>query len=92
MEKLLTTREVADILRMRIETITRKAERGLLPAIKVGGRWRIPEDRLEALLKSKETPPTADIPRRLEPPIIVKTFRSGGIIGSLSREEIYEDL
>lgn len=90
MEKLLTTKEVADMLRLRVETVTRKAEQGLLPAIKLDGRWRIPEERLNKWLKDKEqsspTTPTA----KLQKPIRLKTYRMGQVYGSLSRRDIYE--
>lgn len=92
MQRLLTTKEVADMLRMRIETITRKAEQGLLPAIKVDGRWRIPQDRFDEWLKEKEA--ASPIPRmaRLEKPIKLKTYHMGEIRGTLSRREIYENM
>jgi len=92
MQRLLTTKEVADMLRMRIETITRKAEQGLLPAIKVDGRWRIPQDRLDEWLKEKEVASPISRMARLEKPIKLKTYHMGEIRGTLSRREIYEDM
>ncbi|MBM3154376.1 MAG: helix-turn-helix domain-containing protein [Chloroflexi bacterium] len=92
MEKLLTTKEVADILRLRVETVTRKAEQGLLPAIKVGGRWRIPEGRFSDWLRSKEWLTSVKARRKLEKPIKLKTYRLGEVCGDLSRREIYENL
>ncbi len=92
MQKLLTTKEVADILRMRIETITRKAEQGLLPAIKVDGRWRIPQDRLEQWFKEKEAAsPTMKRQKQFKP-VSLKTFRMGESVGTYTRREIYKDL
>ncbi len=92
MQKLLTTKEVADMLRMRIETITRKAEQGLLPAIKVGGRWRIPQGRLDEWLREKEAISPMTRGAKLEKPIKLKTYHMGEIRGALSRREIYEDM
>lgn len=89
MEKLLTTKEVADILRLRVETVTRKAEMGLLPAIKIDGRWRVPEERLIRWLKDKEQSSPAARKAKLEKPLKLKTYRMGQIYGSLSRKDIY---
>ncbi|HAV10256.1 MAG TPA: hypothetical protein DCX22_01370 [Dehalococcoidia bacterium] len=91
MQKLLTTKEVAEILRMRIETITRKAEQGLLPAIKVDGRWRIPEDRLEQWFKEKESASPMGIGQKQFRPITLKTFKLGASDSTYRREEIYQD-
>jgi excisionase family DNA binding protein len=44
--RLLTTRDVQDLIRVDRSTIYRMAETGRLPAIKVGRQWRFPEDRL----------------------------------------------
>ncbi len=92
MDKLLTTREVADILRMRVETITRKAEQGQLPAIKVGGRWRVPEERFQSWLRDMERrSPSLRAGASIQRLLKLKTYRTGGTFGSLSRREIYED-
>ncbi len=37
---LLTAREVADLLRLNVETIYRLVQRDGLPAAKIGGQWR----------------------------------------------------
>ena len=92
MEKLLTTGEVAEMLRLRVETVTRKAEQGLLPAIKLDGRWRIPEERLNKWLKDKERRPPTTRGAKLQRPIRLKTYRMGQVRGSLSRRDIYESL
>jgi len=44
--RLLTTRDVQDLIRVDRSTIYRMAESGRLPALKVGRQWRFPEDRL----------------------------------------------
>jgi len=92
MEKLLTTSEVADMLRLRIETVTRKAEQGLLPAIKLDGRWRIPEERLNKWLSDKERSSPVRQRGRLEKAIKPKTYHLGQVYGRLSRRDIYEGL
>ena len=88
----MTTKEVADILRLRVETVTRKAEQGLLPAIKVDGRWRIPEGRFSDWLRGKERLTVARARQNLRKPISLKTHRLGKIHGDLSRREIYGNL
>jgi excisionase family DNA binding protein len=92
MQKLFTTREVADMLRMRVETITRKAEQGLLPAIKVDGRWRIPQDRLNAWLEEREEASPLTRKAKVEKPVRLKTYHLGEVYGTISRREIYEGL
>jgi len=92
MEKLLTTSEVAGMLRLRVETVTRKAEQGLLPAIKLDGRWRIPEERLNKWLSDKERSSPARRRGRLGKPIRPKTYHLGQVYGRLSRRDIYEGL
>ena len=92
MQRLLTSQEVSDYLRLRRETVIRKAERGMIPAIKVDGRWRFPEEQLEEWLKEKgQTTPVKPI-AKVKKPIKLKTYHMGVIHGTLSRREIYEDL
>jgi excisionase family DNA binding protein len=43
MSEYMTAKEVADLLQMHIVTIYRLAERGQLPAFKVGKQWRFRE-------------------------------------------------
>ena len=44
--KLLTTREVVELIKVDKSTVYRMAENGRIPAVKVGRQWRFPEDRL----------------------------------------------
>ncbi len=37
---LLTAREVADLLRLNVDTIYKLVQREGLPAVKIGGQWR----------------------------------------------------
>ncbi|GAB4240444.1 MAG: hypothetical protein OHK005_02660 [Candidatus Methylacidiphilales bacterium] len=55
---LLTVKETADYLRIPVPTVYYLVQRGQLPAIQIGGRWRIKKDRLdEEVLKLKEGAP-----------------------------------
>ncbi|MFB9248423.1 helix-turn-helix domain-containing protein [Sphaerisporangium melleum] len=54
--KLLTTGEVAKLLRVDAKTVTRWAAAGRIPSIKTpGGHHRIPRAHVEAILRG-ETP------------------------------------
>ena len=54
-DKLLTTSEVADILRIKQGTVIDKCAKGELPAHKVGRRWLISEKVLENWILCKPT-------------------------------------
>ncbi|WP_125264875.1 helix-turn-helix domain-containing protein [Streptomyces alboflavus] len=64
---VLTTKEVAEILRFDPPTVAQMAASGVLPGFKVGagprGRWRFNkrplQDRITAAAPTTETPPTA---------------------------------
>lgn len=49
-QKLLTARQVQEMLDVDASTIYRMAGDGRLPAVKVGRQWRFPADELERLL------------------------------------------
>ena len=89
MRRLLTTKEVANYLRLRKETVLRKAEKGAIPAIKVDGRWRFPQEQLEEWLREKEQTTAVKPTVKVKRPIKLKAYPLG-IIGGLSRREIYE--
>ena len=93
MEKLMTVDEVAEYLRLNRETVVRKARRGEIPAIKVGYRtYRFHRAQIDECLKAKvavgvkEKKFQAERGRKMR----LRTFAGGGIIGGLSRREIYE--
>lgn len=44
---LLTVKETADYLRIPVPTVYYLVQRGQLPAIQIGGRWRVKKDRLD---------------------------------------------
>jgi excisionase family DNA binding protein len=56
MARLLTTRDVQEMIRVDRSTIYRMAEAGRIPAIKVGRQWRFPEDRLIEWLGEHRAP------------------------------------
>ncbi len=47
----LTSREVAEILRIHPRSVTRFIKEGRLGAVKVGKFWRIPREQLDAFIK-----------------------------------------
>lgn len=55
-DELLTTREVADLLRVASSTVIRWARTGFLPGIRAGRDWRFRRADVEQLL----TPVTPD--------------------------------
>jgi excisionase family DNA binding protein len=50
-QELLTTEEAATILRMTREAISRKVQKGEIPGVKIGKRWLIRKETLDALLE-----------------------------------------
>ncbi len=53
---LLTTQEVAALLKVSIVTVRRLIASGDLPAARIGKSYRIRREDLEAWVKSTETP------------------------------------
>ena len=47
MHNLLTVKETAKYLRIPLPTVYYLVQRGQLPAIQIGGRWRIKKDALD---------------------------------------------
>jgi excisionase family DNA binding protein len=54
---LLTARQVQEILHVDRSTVYRMAESGRLPAIRVGGQWRFPAQRIQELAVPAPTAP-----------------------------------
>ena len=50
MEQILTTKELAEYLKLTETTIYRYVREGKVPAFWKGGRWRFSKDRIDALL------------------------------------------
>lgn len=53
MEKLLTIAEVAELLRLKPQTIYKMIRDGILTAIRVGAQWRVPEDKIQKWLDTQ---------------------------------------
>lgn len=45
---MMTSEEVANYLRLDIQTVSRMAARGDLPAVKIGREWRFKKEYLDA--------------------------------------------
>jgi excisionase family DNA binding protein len=48
---MLTTEQAAAVLHMRPDSVVRKIHRQEIPAVKVGKRWLIRRETLEAILQ-----------------------------------------
>ena len=57
MPKMLTVEDVAAALHISDQTVWRYVREGKLQATKVGRRYLIPEEAVEALLEPKREPP-----------------------------------
>lgn len=51
--EMLTPQEVADYLKVSVETVWRWCRTDTLPAVKIGKYWRIPRDELETFIKTQ---------------------------------------
>ena len=47
----MTLREAMEYLRISERTAHRWIRSGMLPAVKVGGRWRVPREALEQIVR-----------------------------------------
>ena len=63
--QLLTLSEAADILQVSTRTLQRMIHSGEMPALKVGGQWRVRRALLRQWVEEKESP--------------IITTRSGGV-------------
>jgi len=56
MHNLMTVKETAEYLRIPLPTVYYLVQRGQLPAIQIGGRWRVKKDALDRdVLREEET-------------------------------------
>ena len=46
-ESLLTVEEVANYVKLHVETVRRLIREGKIPALRIGGRWRVHKNDLE---------------------------------------------
>lgn len=88
MAKLMTIDEVAEYLNLSKETLYKKVRKKEIPAIKIGRLWRFQKEAIEKWIeeKAKEFPKKPKKRKKIK----LKTY-SLGVIGTLSRREIYED-
>lgn len=85
---IYTTAEVAQILKLSPVTVERKIRRGEIPAIKIGRKYRLIGDDILGLFGwRKETREKGEGKRKR---LNLKSYHLGGVIGGLSRREIYE--
>ena len=54
MAKLLTTKELAEYLKLTEVTIYKYATEGKIPGFKVGSRWRFDKDHIDGFLRKEE--------------------------------------
>lgn len=57
--QLLTLTEAAQLLHVSTKTLQRMIRSGDLPALKVGGQWRLRESQLVNWIQSRERPSRA---------------------------------
>ena len=53
MGKILTTKELAEYLKLTEVTIYKYANEGKIPGFKIGSRWRFDKDKIDDLLNSE---------------------------------------
>ena len=52
--KILTTKELAEYLKLTEVTIYKYATEGKIPGFKIGSRWRFEKDKIDNLLKNEK--------------------------------------
>lgn len=75
MKELLTTKEVAKYLKLRQETVLRKARKGELPAIRIGRQFRFIRDQIDKWLLQKQRRVIAQILVIDDEPVIGQLFK-----------------
>jgi excisionase family DNA binding protein len=55
MHNLMTVKETAEYLRIPLPTVYYLVQRGQLPAIQIGGRWRVKKDALDRDVCAKKS-------------------------------------
>ena len=51
LEKLMTLEEVAEYLRLSVHTIYKMAQKGKIPALKAGKKWRFRKEDIDKWLR-----------------------------------------
>jgi PTS system nitrogen regulatory IIA component len=54
-ERWMTVQEVADYLHVSTDLIYRLAQKGEIPASKVGGRWRFKKEKIDRWMEGQGT-------------------------------------
>jgi excisionase family DNA binding protein len=54
MGQILTTKELADYLKLTVVTIYKYVKAGKIPGYRIGKRWRFDKDQIDNLLKREE--------------------------------------
>ncbi len=54
MGQILTTKELCEYLKLTEITIYRYAKEGIIPAFRVGSRWRFDKDHIDEFLRKEE--------------------------------------
>jgi excisionase family DNA binding protein len=67
-DRLLTTRELEELLQLDRVTIYRMVKEGELPALRVGGQWRFSSDAIDAWLQGQRGEPSPQPIRRQAAP------------------------
>jgi excisionase family DNA binding protein len=62
--RLLTTRELQELLQLDRVTLYRMVKNGELPALRVGGQWRFSAEAIDAWLQGQRGEPAPHSPRR----------------------------
>jgi excisionase family DNA binding protein len=75
MNTLLTPQELADVLQLNSATITRKAKRGEIPAIKIGKQFRFDRDQIDKWLTQQTVGRPTYILVIDDEPVIGQLFR-----------------
>jgi excisionase family DNA binding protein len=60
---IMTIEQAAEYLQLNKQTVARMARRGDLPAVKVGGTWRISKSLLMARFEAKEDAERKEVQR-----------------------------
>ena len=74
MNTLLTPQELAEVLQLNSATITRKAKKGEIPAIKIGKQFRFDRDQIDKWLTQQTVGRPAYILVIDDEPIIGQLF------------------
>jgi excisionase family DNA binding protein len=54
LEEILTTREVADLLKLHPKTVNKLAKSGRVPAYRIGRQWRFRKSEILKLLEKRD--------------------------------------